>query len=351
MKTILFTALVGATALTSIATPMAADQSVPACTYCHVSVTPRGVMGDHLHKPGEYMLSYTYMRMDMGGNRIGTDSLSPSEVITHTSVTGGSLRVVPTEMTMGMHMIGGMAGITDWLTGMIMVPYLDNKMDHITYNMMGTAQIGTFTTESSGLGDIEVAGIASLLKDGQHSVNGGLGISLPTGSIDETDDVLAPSGMRPTFRLPYAMQLGTGTYDLKPRVTYTYLSDAWVFGGSYSARLHLGRNDEGYTRGDWHEVTGWVGYQFDETLGVSTSLTARTEDKIDGQDTAITAPVQTANPDYYGGEKIKLGLDGAWKFYKQNTIKAGVSVPLYQDLNGPQMEDDYAFNLRFETAF
>jgi len=224
-------------------------------------------------------------------------------------------------------------------------------MDHITFNMAGTSRLGTFTTESSGFGDTDVAAIMSLHKDGPHGLNGTFGVSLPTGSIDEKDEVLSPMNTRPTLRLPYMMQLGTGTYDLKPRLTYSYLSNDWTFGADYSARIHLGTNDEGYSRGDWHQVTAWAGYQFDEKLGISTSLKAKTEESIDGQDDMITAPVQTADPDNYGGEKLHLGLAGAWKFYDQHTVKADVSLPLYQDLNGPQMEDDYAFSLRWQNSF
>ena len=43
---------------------------------------PIGVMGDHLHKAGEWMLSYRFMRMDMAGNRDGTSDLSPEEIVT-----------------------------------------------------------------------------------------------------------------------------------------------------------------------------------------------------------------------------------------------------------------------------
>jgi hypothetical protein len=348
MKKITLTALLSATLLTST---FVNAGDVPACTDCHVNLTPKGVMGDHLHKPGEYMLSYNFMRMEMGGSQDGTNDLTFAEILTHPNVTGGSLRVIPTNMTMDMHMVGGMIGITDWLTGMVMVNYHDNSMDHVTFNMAGTAQLGEFTTESSGFGDTEIAGIMSLYKNGAHGINGTVGVSLPTGSIDEEDDVLTPMNTRPTLRLPYTMQLGSGTYDLKPRLTYTYLTDNWVYGAEYNARIHLGHNDEGYTRGDTHAVSAWAGYQFNPKLGVSTSLSAKTEAKINGQDDQITAPVQTADPDNYGGEKIHWGLSGAWKFHDQQTVKANVSVPLYQDLNGPQMEDDYSFNLRWQNSF
>ena len=347
-KSILMGVIIGTTTLSSTLYA----QDVPACTDCMVNLTPQGIMGDHLHKPGEYMLSYTFMRMEMEGNRDGTTTLSPDEVITFPNPNPGpaNLRVVPTEMTMDMHMLGGMMGITDKLTGMVMVNYLDNSMDHITYNMGGT-QIGTFTTKSEGFGDTKIGGLYSLLKEGPHALNAKLNISLPTGSIDEEDDVLTPMGTTPTLRMPYAMQLGSGTYDLEPGLTYVHYTDTWSYGAAYNGRLHLGRNSEGYSRGDWHEVSSWLGYQFDETLGVSTSLKARHESQIDGSDDQIAAPVQTADPDNYGGEKIHLGLQAGWKFYQQNTVKAGVSVPLYQDLNGPQLEDDYSFSLRWQNSF
>jgi hypothetical protein len=327
-------------------------QDALACTDCIVNLTPQGVMGDHLHKPGEYMLSYSFMRMEMEGNRNGTATLSPEEVIAFPNpfAPPANLRVVPTEMTMDMHMIGGMAGITDKLTGMVMVNYLDNSMDHITFNMAGT-RIGNFTTKSEGFGDTKVGGIYSLTKDGANSLNAKLNLSLPTGSIKEEDDVLTPMGTRPTLRMPYAMQLGSGTYDLEPGLTYVHYTDTWSHGAAYKSRLHLGRNSQGYSRGDWHKISAWTGYQINPTLGVSASLSARHESRIDGRDDQISAPVQTANPDNYGGEKIHFGLQGGWKFYEQNTIKAGVTIPLYQNLNGPQMEDDYSFSLRWQNSF
>ena len=44
---------------------------------------PIGVMGDHLHKKGEFMLSYRFMNMKMEDNRDGTNDLSVSEAQDH----------------------------------------------------------------------------------------------------------------------------------------------------------------------------------------------------------------------------------------------------------------------------
>ena len=45
------------------------------------SHAPIGVMGDHLHGAGEFMISYRYMHMDMAGSRIGTRRVSPEFIV------------------------------------------------------------------------------------------------------------------------------------------------------------------------------------------------------------------------------------------------------------------------------
>ena len=57
MKNLFLGALTCAIYLTS--TFALAETSVPSCTDCHVNLSLKGVMSDHLHKSGEYMLSYT----------------------------------------------------------------------------------------------------------------------------------------------------------------------------------------------------------------------------------------------------------------------------------------------------
>jgi hypothetical protein len=186
------------------------------------SHAPIGVMGDHLHRAGQGMVSYRYMRMEMEGNRVGTDTITPEQIVTTVPnpffgqpMQPPTLRVVPTRMTMQMHMFGAMYAPTDWVTAMIMVNYLDKEMDHVTFRgPVGTTQLGTFTTTSNGFGDTKLTGLFRLYDQGSQHIHLNLGISFPTGPTTETGQVLAPTGMRPTLRLPYPMQLGSGTYDL-----------------------------------------------------------------------------------------------------------------------------------------
>ncbi|MGB3624581.1 MAG: transporter, partial [Henriciella sp.] len=162
--------LLAGTALFALALPATAhDGDGGKVTYA-TDHAPIGVMADHRHKTGEWMLSYRYMYMDMAGNRGGTDTLSPDEIAT--SVPNRffgnpgmppTLRVVPVEMPMKMHMVGAMYGLTDRITLVAMGMYVDKEMDHITYQGgMGTTRLGTFTTEAAGIGDTTVGALIGL---------------------------------------------------------------------------------------------------------------------------------------------------------------------------------------------
>ena len=72
----------------------------------HPSQAPASVMGEHVHPNGEWMVSYTYMLMNMDGMRDGTDDLSDQDILQDFMVT-------PLHMTMEMHMVGAMYAATD----------------------------------------------------------------------------------------------------------------------------------------------------------------------------------------------------------------------------------------------
>ena len=105
------------------------------------SHAPIGVMGDHMHKKGEYMLSYRFSHGQMNGSRIGNNQIGTNAIGTGNygmpALMDGKSRVVPTKMSMQMHMFGAMYAPTDWLTLMAMGSYVEKSMDHTTFNMMG----------------------------------------------------------------------------------------------------------------------------------------------------------------------------------------------------------------------
>lgn len=328
-----------------------------------VEHAPIGVMGDHMHKAGEVMFSLRYMHMNMEGNRIDTDEVSPETIATTvpniffgTPGQPPTLRVVPTEMTMDMIMPGVMYAPTDWLTLMAMGMYVVKEMDHITFQGgMGTTRLGTFTTKSEGFGDTRVTGLVRLYDSNGHHVHANLGLSLPSGSITESDEVLTPMGMRPTLRMPYAMQLGSGTVDAIPGLTYTGADGDWGWGAQALGTLRLGRNSEGYAFGDVAKGTAWAAYAWAPWISTSFRMSGEYQGRIDGRDANIVAPVQTANPDFYGGTWIELSgginLLGQSGWLAGHRLAVEVGAPVYQDLNGPQMERDWAITVGWQKTF
>ena len=319
------------------------------------SHAPIGVMGDHTHKKGEFMISYRFMSMPMEDNLIGTDEISSDQIVTEVSNVFGmppTLRVVPERMTMNMHMVGAMYAVSDKLTLMGMTMFLSSEMDHTTYQgMAGTTVLGEFTTETSGIGDTR---ITALYKISEFShVN--LGISIPTGSIEETGQILTPMNERPTPRLPYPMQLGSGTRDLLPAITYANRSEQFGWGAQANAVIRLGENEFDYSLGNKLGVTTWGSYLLTDWLSTSLRLDFMNLGDIDGRDENIAAPVQTANPAFIGGTRldalIGINLIGQGGFVRNQRIAAEFGLPVYQDLNGPQLQTLSVLTLGYQYAF
>lgn len=327
------------------------------------SHAPIGVMGEHMHHKGEWMLSYRYMRMFMEGSRDGSSDISRTEIVTTVPnpffgqpMQPPTLRVVPTEMTMDMHMFGAMYAPTDWVTLMLMTSYVRKEMDHVTFmGPTGTTVLGGFTTRSDGMGDTKFSGMFKLYEDDKHHLHLNAGISLPTGSITEKDDVLTPTGATPTLRLPYPMQIGSGTFDFLSGLTYTGKSGRMGWGAQYSGVIRLeDENHEEYSLGDEHRFTAWSSYLLKPWMSTSARIAGQAIDKIDGQNPDIVAPVQTADPDNQGGDRIDLllGVNLAGQAgLKGHRFALEFGAPIYQHLNGPQLETDWVFTAGYQFAF
>ena len=328
------------------------------------SHAPIGVMGDHMHKKGEFMISYRHMQMSMSGNQRGKDELSDEEIATTIPNRFGmppTLRIVPQDMTVKMDMFGFMYAPSDRVTLMLMLNHLNKDMQLRTFaGMMGTNVRGLFNTESSGFGDTKVGALVSLLDTPSRKMHLNLGLSLPTGAIDNRGGVLTPMAMRDNpmlmdLRLPYAMQLGSGTYDVEPGITYLAYGKAHSWGLQYKAIVRTGENDEGYTLGDQHQFQAWGQYLFSPAISTSLRAEAKTLSSIDGMDEQIRGPVQTADPDSYGGDYVNAAVGVNYYaqsgFLKNHRFAFEYSVPLLQDVNGVQMTMENMFTLGYQYAF
>ncbi|UCF21208.1 MAG: transporter [Gemmatimonadota bacterium] len=296
---------------------------------------PIGVMLDHVHEAGEFMLSYRYMYMRMDGMRDGTDEIEIDDVV---DPNGYGFMVSPTDMSMQMHMFGLMFAPSDRLTLVGMLPLKVLSMDHLARNA------AAFTTESSGLGDFSLAGMWLLDPVGDQRAHVSFVASFPTGSIDE--EGVTPMSAGQDVQLPYAMQISSGTVDLTPGLTLLGQLGDWSWGGQALATFRMGENDAGYRLGHRYTTTGWGARRFNRWLSASLRLQWLETEAIEGADSRLNPMVvPTADPDLQGGSRwsAAFGLNtyvrgGAFKGLR---LAGEWLLPVYQDLDGPQLETDW----------
>jgi len=341
------------------------------------SHAPIGVMGDHLMQEGTWMVSYRYMDMHMDGMRTGTDDLTSDEVAVMPNALAGetmrmgylpdgtprittvppTYRVVPLDMDMRMQMLGFMYGISHDITAMVMLNYLEKEMTSVTYQgMAGTTAIGQYTGKTSGIGDTQVSALIRLGKSDTHHVHLNAGISLPTGSITESGDVLAPFGeVVDIDRLGYNMQLGSGTVDLMPGITYTARKDDLSWGSQAIATLRLYDNSEDYRLGNVYEATAWVANEWRRWVSTSARISAKSEGSIKGRDMEITGGSPVFDPANSGRDEVDLSLGvnllgtGGWA--KGQRLAFEVTAPVYEYVDGVQMSHDWTATVGWQTAF
>ena len=326
------------------------------------SHAPIGVMADHFHKKGEWMFSYRFMSMSMKGNLSGSDDISPDTIVTTVPnrFFGNpgqppTLRIVPLEMTMDMHMFGLMYAPSDVLTLMLMASYVDKEMDHVTYmGGTGTTVLGNFTTETNGLGDTTLSGLIRFVDRENAKFHGIIGVSVPTGSTDETGRILTPMNMQPVVRLPYPMQLGSGSWDPILGVSYSGFGSTWAWGAQWRSIFRVADNDDDYQLGDEHRLTGWLSYLLSNSF--SASLRAEYYDRgdISGMDPMIMGPVQTADPNRQAISRTDLAVGLNWAGQGSAhgwRVALEYAVPVTQDLDGPQLETDSTLLLGFQKTW
>jgi hypothetical protein len=324
------------------------------------SHAPISVMGDHYHEAGEFMFSYRYMEMSMEGNRTGSERVSPELIATTVPnrffgmpMQPPTLRVVPTEMTMTMQMLGLMYAPGDRVTLMGMLNRVEKEMDHTTFvGGMGTTVLGQFRTAVSGIGDSSFSALIRLHEGNDSRLHVTAGVSIPTGDTNATDTVLAPTGMQPTLRLPYPMQLGSGSYDLLTGLTYSrFFSDRSSWGSQWRSVIRTEDNNEGYTLGDEHRLSAW----FSRTIVPEISWSVRLEwfdrANIDGIDPLIVAPVQTADPFNQGARRLDLAVGINYANDSGHRLGLELITPIDQKLDGPQLESDWQLVAGYQFGF
>jgi len=302
----------------------------------------------HQKHGGMWMTDYKSTQMYMGGLLDTTDKISGEDVVAVGSIYADNrgYSMAPKDMSMDMHMFMFMYHDARFMA-MLMLHYMKNEMTMIT----STGEQGNMST--SGLGDT-VATIEFPFKPlhAKYSV----GISVPTGSITESGPMV---GMVGDIRYPYAMQLGSGTYDVLLGAGIEQRKSKITYAANYQYVLRTGENSEGYTLGNKYTLDGLIRFHFSSAINGDLSLSFLEFDSISGRDKELARSLcndsgcMSPTADYLnsGGRRADFKLGVKYESSQMSSVAFDFSRPIYQNLTGPQMRTDWIASFKFGYMF
>ena len=290
----------------------------------------------HTHEAGEMMIGFHHHRMRMEGNRVGSRRVATDAVL-------ADYMVAPTEMDMEMSMFHLMYAPSDRYTLALMVPYVRTSMDHVT--RMGAR----FTTRARGIGDIRLGVLAIPWESEDSRIIASLDLGLPTGEIGAKDET--PMGR---VRLPYPMQLGSGSLSAQPGLGWEFWLEDWAYGVRAQGVFQLHRNRYDYRLGDQAEAEIWLARSISDLLSFSLRVRSAWWGDVIGRDALLNpAMVPTADPELRGGNRIDFGAGIATYLGDagQHRLALELTTPVYQRLDGPQLELDSSMGVEWTWVY
>ncbi len=323
---------------------------------CSKNLAPAGIMFSHVHKKKEWMLAYNFMQMNMNGLLDGSSNISTNEVFK-------TYIAASTKMQMQMYMLMGMYGISDRLTVMGMLNFNSNSMNMqmlptAAMNMPGMEMMGSNGTMpsmmSAGFGDAQLYAMYALLKDENSELIVTGGLNLPTGSINQkgkSDDVFYPNS-----NLTYMMQLGTGTLDVLPGLSYKFQQNKFAIGTQFNSSIKTSFNSNHYRLGNIATINIWSAYSIFKWLNPSVRVEAASVGKIHDVDASIYALNEpAANTINYGGNTLRCFVGTSFPIQltanKAMKISAEYGLQAYQKYNGVQVPIKNVINANINYQF
>jgi hypothetical protein len=361
---------------------------------------PAGVMFSHMiDKSDSFMVGYRYMRNRDAGNMLhGANTAEPTDLVAN-GCTGFACNMKPVEMTMNMHMLDLMYAPTDWLNLMLMPQFVDMEMTMggipgappmKMFGMGASSMVDNHQT--GGVGDTGMYALFKLFEQSGQHAHLALGVSAPSGDVGIRNRRTHPSTPASGYYVDYGMQLGSGTWDFKPSLTYTGHLDEWSWGGQLGGTKRLeGHNQSGYALGDIFQTTAWGGYNLTHWLTATVRGVYTWQGAIKGEynkdnlmapgfcsnpitsgypdEASCMADFATAaanvnakehtgtfnQPSNYGGQYVDVGL--GLNVNIPNGTFAGHSLsfewlqPAYTNVNGYQLNRDGALAVSWSKSF
>jgi hypothetical protein len=332
----------------------------------HGAGAPAGIMFDHvLPNAGDVMVGYRYMYANQAGaTQNGLNTVSDSAIVNQAC---GSQQcfVTPNEMSMNMHMLDLMFAPTDWLTLMLMPQFMDMHMTMRPLN--GAPETPSMTTAlgaailhaghehtTGGVGDTGMYAIFNVFKSTNQQLNISLGGTAPTGDADIR---LRNTHQQDLGFIHYGMQLGSGTWDFKPAITYTANIDDWSFGAQLNGTKRLeSSNKAGFALGDIFQATSWGSYSWTNWLATSVRGVYTLQGALQGGYRGVYHQIGAMDfTNSYGGRFVDVGFgvnasmpNGS---LQGNRLSFEWLQPVLDDVNGYQLPREGALSATWSYAF
>jgi len=247
----------------------------------------------------------------------------------------------PSPADRNLEVLGGISvlgyGATSDLAVFGLLPYLDKALDLTT---PGGQRV---TRDTNGIGDARVFGRYTVFQDDvpgrTFRIAPFAGVETPTGDDDDRDNF---------GRLPPTLQLGSGSWDPFFGVVATYQTLDFQIDAQTAYQVNTEANDLEF--GDAFRFDASLQYRlWPRELGagvpgflygvIETNLIHQRKDQING--------VSDSNS---GGTRLFLS-PGLQYVTRRWILEAIVQLPVFQDLNGTALEDDFTVLAGFRVNF
>ncbi len=312
---------------------------------------PAGVMYAHsLPSAGQFMLGYRTMYMRREGD-FKAGSKRPSDgVIVDDACGDESCSAAADRMVHQMHMLDLMYAPTSWLSLMLMPSYIDNDMQlRDLEGSVPDVHSNHDRHATGGIADTRFGAIFGLFQRANHDANHNsshhanlaLLVSAPTG--DTSVRFRRDHGVERGF-VHYDMQLGSGTWDFLPSLTYLGERGRFRFGAQASGIVRMeSEGPTGYALGDELQLTSWAGIDVTHWLATTLRGLYTQQGRISGRyDQLSTLRTPADYPNNAGGRFFDLGIGLAVTVPRGSFEGMQLSLewiqPLAEDWNGYQLE-------------
>jgi len=294
------------------------------------SPRPVGVINSSnggVYEKGQYGIIFKYITFEQDQLYSGNDKVDFTRPI-HGQQPGKKCN----EKSMRQFQTTLRAGLTDRIDARLIVPFFDKEMQRKSWN-------NDFSDDNSGIGDIKLIGryrIWSQKRKDPFNLAIGAGLKFPTGSTDDTDDNEAC--------LPGFLQTGSGSWDPVVELgAHKVMGRHWI-----SSYLMYQMTSEGELGDKDYEKPDLFKYNLGYAYAISRLFDLQLEcnGELRGK-----AKLNGAKQENSGGHTVYLTPGLHFKLHKGMHLDFGVPVPVYRDLNGTQLSEDFRVVAKLAMKF